>query len=157
MGRSKGTGAGTRIRTMRATTDSELAMLRSQDVLEICDEFPELEMRLQSFRKAGLKLSAKGEQVKQARKYKQESAAAAAAAQQPAAQQAAGYDNGGSGNDGGDTSAAAVESILSRLMAAHTSEVMRAVDAINAKLSAQQETLDGLAAAAAAAAGERSS
>jgi hypothetical protein len=82
---------------MRATTDSELAMLRSQDVLEICDEFPELEMRLQSFRKAGLKLSAKGEQVKQARKYKQESAAAAAAVQQPAAQQAAGYDNGSSG------------------------------------------------------------
>jgi CRP-like cAMP-binding protein len=145
---------------MRATTDSELAMLRSQDVLEICDEFPELEMRLQSFRKAGLKLSAKGEQVKQARKYKQESAAAAAAAQQPAAQQAAGYDNGGSGDggsgDGGSgMSAAAVESIVSRLMAAQTSEVMRAVDAINAKLSAQQATLDGLAAAAAAA--ERSS
>jgi hypothetical protein len=52
-------------------------------------------------------------------------------------------------------SAAAVESIVSRLMAAQTSEVMRAVDAINAKLSAQQATLDGLAAAATA--GERSS
>ena len=36
VGRSKGSGAGRRIRTLRATTDSELAMLRSADVSTDC-------------------------------------------------------------------------------------------------------------------------
>ena len=42
----------------------------TSDVIALCDEFPELEMRLQSFRKAGLKLSLKGQKSKQARALK---------------------------------------------------------------------------------------
>jgi hypothetical protein len=37
-----GTGAQTRVRTMTATTETDLVMLRSVDVLEICERFPEL-------------------------------------------------------------------------------------------------------------------
>jgi hypothetical protein len=39
---------------------TELGFLRKSDVVELCDEFPELEIRLKNFAKTGLKLSSKG-------------------------------------------------------------------------------------------------
>lgn len=111
----------------------------SLQVLKVCSEFPELELRLQSFRKAGLKLSQKGEQAKQARRYKADMAASQAHAAEmkdegerlrPAPAEA---DTGG---------ASVSEAVLSRLLAAHTSTVMKAVQGIDAKLSEQQAVLE---------------
>ncbi len=122
--------------------------MRSLQVLEVCSEFPELELRLQSFRKAGLKLSQKGEQAKQARKYKAEMMASQVHATEM-------EDGGPSGEDGqlgqalakADSNATVSEAVLSRLLAAHTSKVMKAVQEINAKLSEQQAVLEAQQAA----------
>ena len=89
--RRHGTGAAVRMRTMRTTTDSELAMLRCADVLELCDDYPELEVRLQSFRRAGTRLSRKGAKHRAAVAFKNTVAAAqegAASAQGDAGQAA---------------------------------------------------------------------
>ena len=51
--RCYGIGDATRNRTVRATTDCELAMLRASDVLEISERCPELEVRLKQFTRAG--------------------------------------------------------------------------------------------------------
>ena len=108
-------------------------------MLKVCDEFPELQLRLQSFKKAGLKLSQKGQQSKQARKYKEE--AAAAAAQVRATEMKEGEHSAGP-VIAADSGAMMSEAVLSRVLAAHTSEVMKAIQGINAKLSDQQALLE---------------
>ena len=120
----------------------------SLQILEVCSEFPELELRLQSFRKAGLKLSHKGEQAKQARKYKAEMMASQVHGMEM-------EDGEPSGEDGqlglapaaADRNATVSEAVLSRLLAAHTSKVMKAVQEIDAKLSEQQAVLEAQQAA----------
>ena len=121
----------------------------SLQVLVVCAEFPELELRLQSFRKAGLKLSQKGEQAKQARKYKEQMVAAQD-------HDAGMKDRGPSDEERqsrpapaeADTGGASVsEAVLSRLLAAHTSKVMKAVQDIDAKLIEQQAVLEAQQAA----------
>ena len=116
-----------------------LSSVRLLQVLKVCDEFPELQLRLQSFKKAGLKLSQKGQQSKQARKYKEE--AAAAAAQVRATEMKEGEHSAGP-VIAADSGAMMSEAVLSRVLAAHTSEVMKAIQGINAKLSDQQALLE---------------
>ena len=98
-------------------------------------------MRLQSFKKAGLKLSQKGQQSKLARKYKEEMVAAhvratemkefdrSAPVMTPVISEA-------------DTGAMMSEAVLSRVLATHTLEVMKAIQGINAKLSEHQALLE---------------
>jgi hypothetical protein len=117
-----------------------LSSVRLLQVLKVCDEFPELQLRLQSFKKAGLKLSQKGQQSKQARKYKEE-AVAAAAAQVRATELKEGEHSAGP-VIAADSGAMMSEAVLSRVLAAHTSEVMKAIQGINAKLSDQQALLE---------------
>jgi hypothetical protein len=47
VGRKPGMGYEIRMRTMRASADSELGLITSKRILALCDEFPELEIRLQ--------------------------------------------------------------------------------------------------------------
>jgi len=68
--RKPGLGAEVRLRTMKASADSELGMVSADDILHLCDTFPELEIRLQSFRKAGNKLSEKGHNAREIRELK---------------------------------------------------------------------------------------
>ena len=73
--RKPGLGAEVRLRTMRASADTELGMVKAEDILHLCDTFPELEIRLQSFRKAGSKLSEKGHNAREIRELKRRAAA----------------------------------------------------------------------------------
>lgn len=59
--RKFGVGSCVRGRTISATTDSDLAMLETDTVLSICESFPELEVRLRSFKRVGTKLGGKGQ------------------------------------------------------------------------------------------------
>lgn len=68
--RKPGLGAEVRVRTMKASADSELGMLQAADVLRLCDTFPELEIRMQSFNRAGSKLSEKGHNAREIRELK---------------------------------------------------------------------------------------
>ncbi len=68
--RKPGLGAEVRVRTMRASADSELGMLKAADVLRLCDTFPELEIRMQAFNRAGSKLSEKGHNAREIRELK---------------------------------------------------------------------------------------
>ena len=65
VGRKPGMGSEIRMRTMRASADSELGLMSNKQILILCDEFPELEIRLQAFRKAGMKLSDKGHNLRE--------------------------------------------------------------------------------------------
>lgn len=60
MGRKLGTGGGLRIRTICASCESDLIALTTDLVLQLCDRYPELEIRLNSFRRAGQRLNPKG-------------------------------------------------------------------------------------------------
>jgi len=51
------------LRTVVATTDSDLAYLTTEDVLRICRQYPELEVRLKSFLRAGQSMGQKGRQA----------------------------------------------------------------------------------------------
>ena len=99
-------------------------------------------MRLQSFRKAGLKLSQKGQQAKEARRYKEEMVAAQGLTQGIENNESTRVEERTLAEAGGGTTVS--EAALSRLLAAHTSEVMKAVRDIDARLRDQQATLDAL-------------
>jgi CRP-like cAMP-binding protein len=50
-----GIGNAVRIRTVRATTNTELGVLRAQDILRLCSRYPELQIRMKSFARCGLR------------------------------------------------------------------------------------------------------
>ena len=92
-----------------------------------------------TFRKAGIKLSAKGQQVKEARRYKEDVVAQAdqesimpSRMECDAGKPAAGADRGETGS----------EAVITRLLAAHTSEAMAAIQGIHTKLNQQKAALE---------------
>ena len=68
--RKPGLGAEVRLRTMKASADSDLGMVKAADILKLCDTFPELEIRLQSFLRVGSHLSEKGHNAREIRELK---------------------------------------------------------------------------------------
>lgn len=65
--RKFGSGSCMRVRTVVATADSDLAMLATDTILTICEHYPELEVRLKSFKRVGTTLGSKGKTAKAAR------------------------------------------------------------------------------------------
>jgi CRP-like cAMP-binding protein len=59
--RKFGSGTCVRGRTVSATTDTDLAMLETEAILSICEVYPELEVRLRSFKRVGTTLGNKGQ------------------------------------------------------------------------------------------------
>jgi len=57
VGRKFGSGSCVRGRTVAATTDSDLAMLETHRVMDLCEHYPEMEVRLRSFKRVGHKVS----------------------------------------------------------------------------------------------------
>ena len=67
VGRKFGSGSCLRGRTVSATIDSDLVMLETDTILSICDVFPELEVRLRSFKRIGINRGRKGKAAEAAR------------------------------------------------------------------------------------------
>ena len=68
--RKFGTGSCLRSRTVSATADTDLAMLETRAILSVCNHYPELEVRLRSFKRAGTSLGLKGKAAIDARRLR---------------------------------------------------------------------------------------
>ena len=65
-----GSGSCVRGRSVSATTDSDLAMLETDTILDLCDAYPELEVRLRAFKRVGTRVGEKGKLAEDCRKMR---------------------------------------------------------------------------------------